>query len=247
MVKLMGPNGMVQMSIEEARTRAMYAEQYGVKVDVFKDAIKAAEVEHAQAVKDSKPPEKARADFAQIDTAYNNLGKLMDKYDTLISRTGAILLPGVNAEAANELRRAIQLEIKNLYSLGAIQTPDVPYIEGLVPPDANAASPRNWTGGLGERVTDSVERLKDILRDKRNAAALAVGEPEVGPAPPSGPSAARAKAKAGEAAAEQRQKVQAKIPDAELPRIQGEKDPKYGSLEKGDHYIDPFGRRKRKK
>jgi hypothetical protein len=133
-----------------------------------------------------RPPEAIRTQAIKADQAYQSISTMLDDYQNLVQRTGAIWGPGQNNDAVTQARRNIQLQLKELYNLGVLNGPDLDLMnQVLVDPTVGLGSaglPNMLPGNAAQRVSASVTRLKEMLRTLRNTQTSAVGLPPVGPA-----------------------------------------------------------------
>ena len=136
-----------------------------------------------------RPPEQIRTQGIKSDQAYQNISQSLQQYLDLIKKSGVSVLPGRDKDSLTQLRRYIQLELKELMNLGVLAGPDMEIMEGML---FDPSVGIGWTGprGLGnitnvqQRAETSIGQLQDMLRRKRNTAVAPLGMPEIPGATP---------------------------------------------------------------
>ncbi len=164
------------MTLGEAQARARRLDALGMRSELLEKTI-------ADAVSSARPPEAVRTQALKVDQAYRSLSTSLDNYARLVERTGANILPGQEADAIQQSRTNIMLQLKELYNLGVLNGPDYMLMQQMLPdpsigitgtgPGGMVPSisglPNLVPGNASARVTAGVRRLKELLRDVRNS------------------------------------------------------------------------------
>lgn len=160
---------------------------------------------------DTRPPEAIRTQGIKADQAYTNLTAAIDAYQNLIKTTGVEAFQGQNMELLTQQRRAIQLQLKELFNLGVLNGPDLDLMDsmifdptvgirgigpgGVVPVPYGLANIMSGFGitDVDARAAASLDQLRETLRGIRNSQTQIIGLPAAGlPLPSAVPPAATA-------------------------------------------------------
>ena len=155
--------------LETSDGRVLRVPQQGPAEEVYKGA-------------GGKVPDSVRSDGIKAQQAYDNLIPALDNFRTLIGKTGVVALPGKDKDAVIQARRNIQLQLKELYNLGVLNGPDLELMDRMVfDPSVNILNPFDYTNAYdtAKRGEQSVDQLKDMLRNIRNNKTKALGVPEI--------------------------------------------------------------------
>jgi hypothetical protein len=134
-------------------------------------------------------PQNVRSEAITADQAYTSLEQSLDDYKDTVKRTGNVFLPGADADEVSSKRTNIQLQMKELYKLGVLTGPDMELMDSLLfDPNTTWGVPSFNVSG---RVESSVDRVKEMMRQLRNAKTKSIGLPDIPaqsktPAPPPG-------------------------------------------------------------
>jgi hypothetical protein len=142
-----------------------------------------------------KPTETDRNRVIQINQTVDNLKAGLDQYAAMVKKTGIAAMPGQDRDNLAQLRTAILLQLKEANNLGVLNGRDYELMQGMLydpvvdvtaPGGIGNAGSQALTsvgigGSAGDRAQNSVDQLKGILENQRNAvlsnspAAAAVG------------------------------------------------------------------------
>ena len=101
----------------------------------------------------------------EIKRAIIGLGEGLDDYERILKEHGGgAVLPSAERDKIRSIRRAIQMQMKDLYGLGALQGPDMQLLEDIMAVDPTALGP-NVADFFGVDVVDRVVQNNNLLRD----------------------------------------------------------------------------------
>ena len=119
-----------------------------------------------------KTPAAVETAALSIKHALMALNDGFDDYSRIISEGGPGTMPGAQKDAVAVQRRAIQMQMKELYNLGVLNGPDLALMdEMLFNPSSLGArildiATGKWEGGnIDNRVERNISQLRDILMD----------------------------------------------------------------------------------
>lgn len=104
----------------------------------------------------------------KIKHALMSLFESLDDYETIYGEGGGAVLPGTQRDKLTTQRRAIQMQMKDLYNLGALQGPDLALLESLmVDPTAVGANFVDFLGlaDLDDRFGKNTAQIREIMLD----------------------------------------------------------------------------------
>lgn len=144
-----------------------------------------------------KVPDTIRTQGIKADQAYTNLTAAIDAYQNLIKKTGVEAFHGQNMELLVQQRRAIQLQLKELFNLGVLNGPDLDLMDsmifdptvgirgagpgGVIPVPHGFANVMSAVGitDVNARAAASLDQLRETLRGIRNSQTQILGLPPV--------------------------------------------------------------------
>lgn len=152
--------------------------------------------------KQKQVPDATRNSQAKVNQAFDTIGGELDRYAELVGKHGVEAMPGEAKDNLNSVRQGIMLQMKELFNLGVLNGPDLSLMERMIYDPvidpmkeggiANLPG-QMWdatVGNPGARAQNSVNELKRMLtniRDATNrAAAGTVGAPASAPPPAGG-------------------------------------------------------------
>lgn len=152
--------------------------------------------------KQKQIPDATRNSQAKVNQAFDTIGGELDRYAELVGKHGVEAMPGEAKDNLNSVRQGIMLQMKELFNLGVLNGPDLSLMERMIYDPvidpmkeggiANLPG-QMWdatVGNPGARAQNSVNELKRMLtniRDATNrAAAGTVGAPAAASPPPGG-------------------------------------------------------------
>ncbi len=141
-------------------------------------------------------PDATRTNAATVQRAFDTLMPALDNYERLIRQYGVSAIPGtIERDLIDQARTDLQLQLKDLNTLGALTGPDLQLMEQLVidPSIRDVKSlvtvgiPNLLTGGqnIQDRTTASLAQLRSQITGRRDAAIAGLGQ-----TPPSAPTTA---------------------------------------------------------
>lgn len=92
----------------------------------------------------------------------------LDDYESIYGKSGGAVVPGADKDKLSTQRRALQMQMKELYNLGVLNGPDLDLLnEMMVDPTAIGPNVLNFLGvsDLDERVRANVAHIRDIMKD----------------------------------------------------------------------------------
>lgn len=106
-------------------------------------------------------------DALKIKHALMSMFESLDDYETIFANGGGSVVPGPQRDQLVTQRRAIQMQMKDLYNLGALQGPDLALLEGLMvdPTSIGANAVDFLSGNLKDRFTTNTKQIRDIMLD----------------------------------------------------------------------------------
>lgn len=107
-------------------------------------------------------------DALKIKHSLMSVMESLDDYDRIFASGGGAIMPGVQRDKLRKQRTAIQMQMKDLYNLGALQGPDMALLDSLmVDPTAFGTNAADMIGlaDLDERFKSNTAQLRDILKD----------------------------------------------------------------------------------
>lgn len=109
-----------------------------------------------------------------LNEAQINLSRLMDELGAIYDKMGGATPVGVDADLARQKYEQAKIQIKELEQLGAIQAPDIPIIEGMMP---NPSSPIEYgKEQIGIKSTKPrIDAFKNELQNRVNVRAKVFG------------------------------------------------------------------------
>lgn len=104
----------------------------------------------------------------KIKHALMSLFESLDDYESIYKGGGATIKPGVQRDKLTTQRRAIQMQMKDLYNLGALQGPDLALLESLmVDPTSVSGNILNFLGiaDMDQRFGENADQIREIMLD----------------------------------------------------------------------------------
>jgi GH24 family phage-related lysozyme (muramidase) len=123
-----------------------------------------------------KPTDKMRSDLAMAERTSAGLKTELQRLKTMVGDSGSEFLPTADKARMQTVFTNVQMQLKNLYELGAITGPDMAILGQLITdPTGNPLDPRDWGKGLNivarnAAQVDEFERIIDTsLQNARSA------------------------------------------------------------------------------
>lgn len=110
-----------------------------------------------------------RNKLKNAEFAGEGIKSALGDYKNMIKQFGAegTIIPSVESARMNAVNKTLQLQIKDLFELGALTGPDVAYLEALIP-DATALKSR--IPGFQERALAQIGEFEKFLNQRVNSA-----------------------------------------------------------------------------
>ncbi len=120
-----------------------------------------------------------RTNFEKVDAAKLALDKSLDRWVNFVEENGAQFLPGtVESQQGQSQRRAIQLQMKELFNLGVLNGPDLELMDSILADTQLGIfnlAPLNPFVSTSERGKVSVSEIKKTMTDIIEAKRAALG------------------------------------------------------------------------
>lgn len=113
-----------------------------------------------------------RTQFQKIEVATKGIFTSLDTYEGIFNKGGSALLPGTQRDGLIATRRALQLQMKELFNLGVLNGPDLDLMDELM---VDVTSPVNigldalGIASLEDRFDGNMVRIRKMMNDLKDS------------------------------------------------------------------------------